>query len=87
MGEEHGEGQQVGGDQVLRPQLYQPDTECGICHISLQYHYMYQKVPGPQLCHFHTLLTNDRLSNDFSKLFFPFLSILPHIIAVPLIFF
>ena len=35
MGEEHGEGQQVGGDQVLGPQLYQPDTECGICHILL----------------------------------------------------
>ena len=35
VGEEHGEGQQVGGDQVLGPQLYQPDTECGICHISL----------------------------------------------------
>ena len=34
VGEEHGEGQQVGGDQVLGPQLYQPDTECGICHIS-----------------------------------------------------
>ena len=54
------------------------------------YYYEYQKFPGPNsvtliqnvVCSVLSLLTNDRLSNDFSKLFSPF-SILPHIIAVP----
>ena len=31
VGEEHGEGQQVGGHQVLRSQLHQPHSECREC--------------------------------------------------------
>ena len=31
MGEEHGEGQQAGRHQVLRPQLHRPHTECSGC--------------------------------------------------------
>ena len=31
VGEEHGEGQQAGRHQVLRPQLHRPHTECREC--------------------------------------------------------
>ena len=49
MGEEHGEGQQVGGDQVLGPQLYQPDTECGICHMPYILLYVSKSSRAPTL--------------------------------------